>query len=192
MGWDWNATGQALGLAGFAFGLFQFWDAQRWKRSEFAARQLERIQSDPLLVTATRVLDWSHRELPVPLSLRKSEAPEEMYFEHTWVALASGIQPESKEDNFTREQVIYRDVFDALFVYFEEVNHYIEIGLIDSKQVRSLKYWLEQVAKPRFGGNVEFGPFLKTYGYPGVLALMAKLAVERPRGTSSITQSGGR
>lgn len=38
-----------IGISGLAFGLYQYTIAQRWKRSEFAAKHLEELSSDPEL-----------------------------------------------------------------------------------------------------------------------------------------------
>ena len=171
-------VGSLLALLGFAFGLVQFYNGQKWRRSEFAAKQLERIQGDPVLSTATRVLDWSGRRLPLPATLRLEA--NETYFDHSWSVLAEGIKPEGARGSFTREMEIYRDLFDALFGYFDEINHYVDIKLVTAKQVASLRYWLEQIAAPRFGNGVTFGPYLHCYGYSGTLALMEKLGVKPP------------
>jgi hypothetical protein len=176
----------SLALLGFTFGLYQFRNAQKWKRAEFAAKQLERIAADPVLVAATRVLDWRQRELPLPSALRLSK--DEEHFEHKWEDLAEGVKSESDRKSFSRQMEIYRDLFDALFTYFDEVNHYVEIKLITVKQISSLKYWLEQVAHPRFGGDVNFAAFLRDYGYPGTTALMARLKVTPPQPTNASLQ----
>ena len=171
-------VGSVLALLGFAFGLVQFYNGQKWKRSEFAAQQLERIQNDPVLSIATRTLDWSGRRLPLPPSLRL--AADETSFEHKWSVLAEGIKPEGTRGSFTREMEIYRDLFDGLFSYFDEINHYVDIKLVTSTQVASLRYWLEQIAAPRFGQGVNFGPYLSRYGYAGTVELMKKLGVTPP------------
>jgi hypothetical protein len=173
-----QAVTTTLALLGFGFGLYQFRNAQKWKRAEFAARQLERLSTDPVLTIATRVLDWRQRDLPLPASLRLTK--DEESFEHTWGALAEGIKSEKDRVIFRREMVIYRDLFDALFTYFDEVNHYVEIELVTIEQIGSLEYWLLQVASPRFGPEVNFAPFLRDYGYPGTIALMKKLGVTPP------------
>lgn len=175
-----QAVTTTLALFGFAFGLYQFYNAQKWKRAEFAARQLERLSTDSVLSVATRVLDWRQRTLPLPAPLRLTKGEES--FEHSWAALAEGVKSEKDRGTFPRQMEIYRDLFDALFSYFDEVNHYVEIKLVTTRQIGSLRYWLVQVASPRFGREVNFAPFLRDYGYPGTIALMKKLGVTPPAG----------
>ena len=40
-------VGAVSALGGLAFGLYQYYIAQKWKRAEFAAQQLEKLSSDP-------------------------------------------------------------------------------------------------------------------------------------------------
>jgi hypothetical protein len=95
--------------------------------------------------------------------------------------LAEGVKPEKDRGSFDRTMEIYRDLFDCLFSYLEEINHYIDIGLVSSKQVASLKYWLNEISSPRFGEPVRFGPFIDHYGYEGVRSLMTKFGVNQAR-----------
>jgi hypothetical protein len=41
-------------IAGFLFGVYQYQQAQKWKRLEFAATQLQRMYEDPELVLGGR------------------------------------------------------------------------------------------------------------------------------------------
>jgi hypothetical protein len=56
--------GTAVALGGFGFGLYQYQVAQKWKRSELAARQLEMLSTDPKLAMCCQFLDWKSRRVP--------------------------------------------------------------------------------------------------------------------------------
>jgi hypothetical protein len=170
--------GAVLALGGLFFGLYQFYNAQKWKRAEFAAVHLERLGNDPVLSAACRILDWRSRTIPVPPSLRISD--DEFTFEHNWDLLSEGVKPESERNSFDRPMELYRDIFDSFFTYLEQTNNIVDINLVSLNQVASLKYWVQQVAKPRFGPPVEFGPFIDYYGYIGVRQLMRKFEVPEP------------
>jgi hypothetical protein len=170
--------GVTLALGGFFFGLYQFYDAQKWKRAEFAASQLQKLDADPVLSAACKILDWKSRTIAVPAPLKVSD--DESTFQHEWETLAEGVKPESERKSFDRPMELYRDIFDTFFTYLERVNHSIDIDLISKEQVSSLEYWVKQVASPRFGPPVEFGPFIDFYGYTGVRALMRKFKVPGP------------
>lgn len=59
-------VGLFVGLAGLIFGLYQYYRAERWKRSEFAAKQNEKLLTDPILVLCLKFLDWSELRIAVP------------------------------------------------------------------------------------------------------------------------------
>src|SRR5258705_13832582 len=57
----------AIGAAvAFAIGLRRYGRTQRWKESEFAAKELDRLTKDGDLHLACQILDWAELELPVP------------------------------------------------------------------------------------------------------------------------------
>jgi hypothetical protein len=81
--------------------------------------------------------------------------------------------------------MLYRDVFDHFFDYLERINHYIAIKLIFERDVSSLKWWLEQIAAPRFAPSDQRGMFLafiRRYEYDGVLEMMGRFKVPLQRG----------
>jgi len=167
--------GASLGLTGFAFGLWQYYEAQKWKKAEFAAGLLLKLKADPALSACCKILDWSSREIQIPEHLRISD--KEFAFEHNPALLTSGMKPETEKHSFNRSEELYRDLFDEFFTYLEEVNHFIDIGLIEQGQVSALKYWLEELAAPRFVSGSVFNAFIKHYGYKGVIRLMQKFGV---------------
>jgi len=160
--------------------LYEYWTAQKWKRSEFAARQFEMLTTDPVLAMCCQFLDWSYRRMPIP-ERYKIYSGEDDSFVHKWATLETSMRPESEQDSFPFPQVLYRDYFDHFFAYLERINHYLDIGLFSKKDVSSLKYWLEQVAEPRYVQEDKqyafFRDFLEKYGYSGVLELMHRFRV---------------
>jgi hypothetical protein len=72
--------------------------------------------------------------------------------------------------------MMYRDLFDHFLDYLERMNHYIKIRLISAGDVGSLRYWLEQLDRPRFLPANEqqlFRIFIDRYHYDGVRELMS-------------------
>jgi len=168
--------GPIIGVSGFIFGLYQYYIGQKWKKSEFAAKQLEQLANDARLATCCQLLDWSTRTLPVPEPYRA--LTKETVFLHEWHTLANAMLPEVQKGSFEWQEILYRDLFDHFFNYLERLNHCIGIKLITVKDVASLKYWLQQIAAPRFGDKPVFIDFIRAYGYLGVLELMNKFGVE--------------
>jgi hypothetical protein len=180
---DWlGIIGAILGLSGFAFGLLQYLVAQRWKKSEFAAGQLDLLFKDPDLAMACTMLDWSARPLPVPEKYTVLTA--EPYFHHNWDNLVRALPPEERRGSFEWPLVVYRDVFDRFFTYLERVELSISIGLIRKQDVAVLEYWLKQLDAPRFVSSQRtvFQDFILRYGYTDVPKLMRRfgLALDWP------------
>ena len=175
-----SVIGTVLGFGGLAFGLYQYYKAQKWKRAEFAAQQLEQLSADAELELCCKLLDWALRRSAVPD--KYAALTDEKTFVHDWRIMRQAMLPEedSGEADWDWQHMMYRDIFDKFFNYFERINHYISIRLIAEKDVASLKYWLEQVSAPRFlpeDQKTLFMRFLKRYEYRGVLELMRRFGV---------------
>lgn len=172
--------GAATALGGLIFGLIQYVKAQHWKRAEFAAKELDKLTSDPLLSMACTLLDWTGRTFEVPASYRfKAEEPS---FIHDWSilekAMTPSLIPDDGRDGFIWQEVLYRDIFDHLFTYLDLINHYVEIKLIKDEDIKILKYWMEQIARSELaGGRSIFYGYIKKFGYEGVNRLSQRLGV---------------
>lgn len=167
-----------IGLGGFGVGLYQYYRAQVWKKSEFAAAQLQRLTDDPDLALCCVFLDWGQRKIPVPEKYIVFTANDETSFTHDWDSVKRAMTPEDKESNFTFPMVLYRDLFDKFLVYLEGTNFYLSRGLFDVDDIRSLKYWLDELRWSRYleGDDQKvFMNFIDYYHYDGVKSLMKKL-----------------
>jgi len=172
------ALGVVIGAVGFVIGLYQYHIAQKWKKSELAAKLLEELANDERLSICCKLLDYSSRKLPVPNQYRS--LTEDSIFFHNWDALVEAMSPEANKRDFAWQAVLYRDLFDHFFGYLERINHYIDIGLITAKDVSSIEYWLKQIASPRFVRTPVFHDFIQFYGYGGVIQLMKKYGIKYP------------
>jgi len=180
-----KAIAAASALAGLFLGLAQYYRAQRWKMAEFAAKELEKLNNDPLLSLACTLLDWEGRTFGVPETYRYKS--ENSSFIHTWKilekAMVPSITPDDGQDGFTEQEVMYRDIFDHLFTYLELMNHYVEIKLIRSDDISILKYWFQQIAGSELAhGKPIFQKFLQKFEYIGVNSLSKKLNVNPDNG----------
>jgi hypothetical protein len=172
------ALGVVIGAVGFVIGLYQYHIAQKWKKSELAAKLLEELANDEQLTICCKLLDYSSRKLPVPSQYRP--LTENSTFLHSWDALAAAMSTEATKSDFEWQAVLSRDLFDHFFGYLERINHYIDIGLIAVKDVSSIEYWLKQIPSPRFVRTPIFHNFIQFYGYEGVIALMNKYGIKYP------------
>ncbi len=170
-----------LGLTGLTFGLYQYYVAQKWKRSEFAAKQLEQLRTEPELSLLCKLLDWRKRQLPVPAQyLSLANTP---LFEHNWTIFAEAMIEGRRESNYTWQQAMYRDLVDRLCEYLQGLNHYVSVGLINPGDIATVAYWLQQLASPRFaleGDEGMFLEFIEFFEYSGVTELMHRFDVNQP------------
>jgi hypothetical protein len=172
-----SLIGVILALGGLAFGLYQYYIAQKWKRAEFAAQQLEKLSADPELDLCCKLLDWAIRISPVPE--KYAALTDEKTYVHDWRTLHQAMLPEEGSDNvdWDWQHMMYRDTFDKFFNYLERINHYISINLISERDVATLRYWLEQITDPRFlppEKRTLFLRYIERYNYQGVLEMMRR------------------
>jgi hypothetical protein len=170
-----------IGALGFSFGVWQYTKAQRWKKAEFAAKELDKLSSDSTLAMACLFLDWEQRRIDIPQQF-KSRTKDET-FVHSWgaleLAMSPDLVPKDGRDGFTWQEVMYRDIFDKFFTYIHMINHYLEINLLEKKDIAVLKYWMEQVCKSKLHNKKPiFKDYLVSFGYTGVVSLCKKLEVK--------------
>jgi hypothetical protein len=184
--------GAASALAALAFGLYQYYVAQKWKRAEFAAAQLEALSTDEELDLCCKLLDWAGRVSGVPLKYQA--LTDQKTFVHDWRVMKQAMLPEedSERADWDWQHMMYRDIFDRFFSYLERIDQYIAIDLISPRDVASLRYWLAQIERPRFLPEDEqslFARFIERYGYSGVRSLARRLAaVSNPEGLGVATK----
>jgi len=165
-----------VALAGAGFALYQYHWAQRWKMLEFAASQLERLSQDPILDFALTCLDWEKGPINLPERLSHFADIREdgsLALRHDRERLIAAFQSEDSIDE--RVIYVYRIAFDRLFDYFEQIEEFIRLGVIQAKDVRGLKFWINRIdnfSGAEHEGESIFRSYLKSNGYEEMLALM--------------------
>jgi hypothetical protein len=174
-----NVIAVMVGVSGFVLGVWEYAKAQRWKKADLAAQKLDLLHTDPLLRLCCVLLDYSERRLPVPPGYAGIARDET--FVHSTDRMMEGLKPETEKASFEWPLVVYRDAFDRIFCYLEEINHYLDTGLLVVGDVRPLRYWVEQAANPRFLEEKDVpARFVAEYGYKSVPMLARKLGVKWP------------
>jgi hypothetical protein len=166
-----------IGFVALGTGLYQYYRSQVWKKSEFAAAQLQRLTDDPTLALCCVFLDWGARRIAVPKEYSVFTSDNQTSFVHDWNNFKAAMQPEYQEANFQFPLVLYRDSFDQFFVYLDRINHYIAIGLFKVEDVYPLSYWLGELKASRYLESKDkhvFLTFIEHYHYWGVKSLMKK------------------
>lgn len=168
--------GTAIALAGFLFAVYEYSQAQVWKRKEFAAAQLRRLQEDEMLAMCCLMLDYTVRKLSVPARLKVFTKEES--FTHKSELLMQGLQPENERSSFEWPLIAYRDGFDSLFTYLSEIYDHRQSKLYHLEDIEGLRYWLNELKNPRFYPKDTFRKFCEHYQYPKVFALVEAFEIK--------------
>lgn len=146
-------------------GLFQYRQAQQWKRAEFVAAEMKAFLAEPRVRTAMLMIDWGRRNVNLfesddpnprswPLVTRRVQS--EALLPHPIRSLAalpveSALDESSARDSdlasFTVEEVAIRDTYDAFLDGLERFASYVATGLLTSGDLRPyLGYWIDDIA----------------------------------------------
>ena len=168
-----------VAIVGFLFGVFQYRQAQRWKRLEYAASQLRHLDTEPELTLATIFLDISKRGVPLPEKLWKYAGTD--VFQHDCQKMYTLMKSRYEDDV---EYFIYNDVFERLFGYLEQIYMCIDLGLIQARDVKALRWLVKSLSNPTWASEADKDVFLvraQRQGYFDVIKLLRLLdAMDQP------------
>jgi hypothetical protein len=171
-----------VALGGLFRALYEYHSAQKWKRLEFASQFMRRLDREPVLKTATMLLDFNELDLVLPKEAADCHLPDGP-FHHSIDKLFQAMSMDSREASnqhpgldFRREYDTpefrtYVWIFDELFEYLSEAGMYIRIGLIQADDVPRVRYWLRKVRKMRFKDHPVFQDYLTFYNFEGLTDL---------------------
>lgn len=174
-----------LGLGALWFGLFQYRAANTWKRIEYTASVLDKINSDPDLRLAITFLDWREREISIPSRFTPTDPQKS--FTHTHAKLAQAFDLDSREkleetgqldlkkEFLTPEFIMYVEIFDRFFDYMVQLDQFIKNGLVAREDVQIINYWAKRVNDLKFNGKPIFENYLEYYNYKSVIDLASEI-----------------
>jgi hypothetical protein len=169
-----GATG---GLIAFCVGLWQYSQAQRWKRLEFVAAEIKEFERTPSIQNTFLMLDWDERAIEFyPEGNNRRESERVIVVDAELIQKSLSIQQEV----FSDREVAVRDTFDEFFNHLERFDHYLVSGLVKYSEFHPyLAYWL-RILTDRTGGKkptafVEaIAGFIDQFGYRGVQHLLGE------------------
>jgi len=127
----------------------------RWRQAEMARSILDQAWSDPHARTAMRMLDWSGLIFDDGGRKTKQITPPDIY---------KALRTENTI--FGPDAQFIRDCFDQLFDYFERIEHYLYIDLVNWQDIEGrFRYYVELLANQK----ALYSNFLTTYNYSGCL-----------------------
>jgi hypothetical protein len=86
-----KSAAPAVATVGLLIGVYQYAKAQRWKKAEFAAKELEKLTNDQPLILACLFLDWESRTMEIPSEYKAMT--NEGNFKHSWKVLETAMSP---------------------------------------------------------------------------------------------------
>lgn len=176
---------QIVGVIAFGFGVFQYTAAQKWKRLEYVASVLSKINIDEDLMLAVTFLDWRKRDIFIPQRFLANH-DEEKWFQHTHLRMAEAFDLNNREpiiehgnvdlkiDHLNIVNIVYVETFDKFFLYLGQINDFIKMGLIKFDDVTDLNYLLNRINSLKVNGKYVFRDYLRHYEFNGVLDLIEK------------------
>jgi hypothetical protein len=162
-----------IGVLLFGRGIDQYEKEQKWKRSEFVAREIKEFRSDLAVQKVMLMLDWDIRDIKL------SEDIEFYLGDNINSELCLSLRA-TREGDFSPRQSLIRDYFDVFFDYLERFEASIESGLLDKSDFEPyLKYWLNIIGNknskkkpPEFYQSI-WG-YIDCFGYTNVQSFMAR------------------
>jgi hypothetical protein len=151
-------------ITALAFGFRQYARAEKWKRSEFVAKEIKEFESDATVRNALQMIDWGERRINLFLVQNPTDADYiKITREDQWRALLphrlkpeypslSVLQKGSKELHdceirFTPVEAKIRDTYDSFLGYFERFANFIKSDLVTANEFKSyIGYWIDSIA----------------------------------------------
>lgn len=167
----------AAGLVGFFIGLWQYQDAQKWKRTEFINKEIGAYEEIPYVSNAHSVLDSTGEEVELPPSDASGVTPS-MVVDSNTLTRVLGTPDPAKPFNAAEKRI--RDSFDSFLSNLERFNSFIDLGLVKKKEINFyLSYWLKIMGDPNnnkltSAARTQLWKYIKENDYPGVIQLFNK------------------
>ena len=166
-----NSLGLIGGAIGGLFALWQYRKNQKWRETEFIAKEAKDFFEDPLIITALKILDWEARKIEFGHGDSKTV---------NRALLREALRWGKHADEFTYDQVYLRDLFDTFFDRLGRFQQYVKSGVVSFKGLRRyFDYWgglltgkrpnlLDHETLERIWG------FLRYYGYEDAQDFLAR------------------
>jgi hypothetical protein len=184
-------VGLAGAIAALAVGLWQYRQAQLWKRSEFVAAEMAKFFAQPKVATALLLLDYSRIKLR-PDGTRANREDHGSILDDgvTERALRHHVECPEQTEAFGSEEMLAREAFDMLLTGLETFDHFVETHLVEVEDLKPyLAYWLRIMADPSSGWKdasfyARLHEFVKKYNYRGVQRLLGRFGLPTTAATA--------
>jgi len=173
--------GVIAGAITLIVGVREYLIAQRWKRSEFLAAEVDRFFANPGIQTALLLIDYSRIALEPDGRRTTVRTPVTQTFDDDLMTRALAVHTKfvDETEKFNAQEMLARMAFDEILTGFERFQNHIEGGLINASDVKVyLGYWVEKFVDPASKWKpVTFytavAEFVDAYQYRGAATLFA-------------------
>jgi len=181
-------------------GLYQYMQAQRWKRAEWIAEETSCFFADPEVKNALHMLDWNGRVLPTLGNVNIEEKTFEFHSQMLLTALYSistlPINPDTNRPRtYKARELVIRDCFDRMFDRLERFQVFVESGLVSTQELKPyLGYWIDLIGlddqNPRKSRQIirRLWVYIDEYGYGRVQKLCAAYGYDITPGAEDRTK----
>jgi len=170
--------GVVIGSLTLAFGLFQYYKAQRWKRAEWVATQIKEFRLQGGVYIALRLIEWQERDLRIlPFDDKKNGVVHV-----TSVMIKTALDPEN--EGCDEVEVALRDAFNELIEGFERFENFVQSGLVSTRELKPyLEYYLEVLADKDSEKvwRATFWEYVNAYFSDNVPRFFRRFGYEAPR-----------
>jgi hypothetical protein len=193
-----SAVGGSIALFTFASGIRQRERAEVWKRTEFLAKEMEKVFSEPMIRNALTMIDWSDRKINLfaedevgyagfPRVSRETQIRAliphlDLAQSTSWGAAKQGNMPQ-RRSRFTEPEVRIRDCYDRLLDQLERFGSYSDAELVSTQELGPhFDYWIknfvvESTDPWEQAWTYALIRYIHEYGYRHVVSLFAKFGI---------------
>lgn len=173
------AIGTAIGgVVAFAWGVYRYYRAQKWKEAEFISKEAKEFNADPATIVVKQLLDWTWSGEDLALSPDKPDVVTRI----TDALVQSALRiPQSDSESFTDDEYELRGLFDQFFDNLDRFGSFLRAELIAPDDVRPyFEYWMKIITgvKAAPGTSTKSSDYLEAmqryidfYGWKGVQLL---------------------
>lgn len=169
---DWlGILGGAIGLTTLGIGVYQYSQAEKWKRAEFVANKIDEFEADPAVQRVLTMLDWNARTLHYPngQAIKVDD-----------IVLCNALAIPAGHAHFSDAEALVRDDFSEFLDWLERFETFIQAGLVKVQEFQPyLDYWLNILGNPHSGRKAiafytALSEFLNTYSYARTRQLLSR------------------
>jgi len=187
-----SAFGVIVAAFVFGGGLWQYYRAQQWKRAEFLANEIKELLSDPKAVNGLTMIDWDERCIKLDPNADPKVVTYRMQsfalLPHTLVEAGGRILIEGSKassadqmsNDFTSDEKLIRDCYDALLDRLDRLGSYLETGLLSVSDMRPyLGYYIDDIASETTDSvealwNIVLLTYVHFYNFRGIPILFTE------------------